>query len=1102
MKKKVIALIMIIPLVFLITIFSVGKVASIIADIPVSGIKIITQSDEGFIYLDMANYNANPDNYIYMQAQVEPSNAKNQNYTFKVEAAEEDTEPADISIDETTGLLTLNGTGKAKVTAVSADKGYTDSVILSIMSSKVVSLEPVVKKATGENIEITSTDKREYQATLGAGEYQFTSIINPTELSSSSVTWSSSNSNVISINEVTGKASARLSGEAIITLDCDNVVEGFEPTTIKVTVPYQGGASGMVIEGKSDNELMFEKGKNVVSFLLELEEPLPGLGETVYLGITGNYFLNDSYEALDDEGKRYKVTLTLENGHPENITLKLGIAGKSAKSTLVLAFTDFKFNVYTSYHQTMEDDVYQRQGSKVQYVAIGEPSDDNVIYEWTTSDSALGLNVKNGGLSAEIVANHTGDYKLFVTAYEKVIDGNSGETEKGDKIYTIEKNIHVVRGVYSIDFVKQMGSSDGEGLLTLGDTAIDDSGYINDYYPEIKMKIQYDDGTIGGYNAEDLVFTSENNAIVSHHATQDCFKVRINGDGVSTITAKWSNGINMGVEIKTSIKLRAVKNGVMIGIECDDPVKNYRHLRKVCSGSKDDDMMKVILMKDIMLGEEKMSVKTARDYAYTKLTDYDWTYYRNRKETRPDVYYLIEFRNDIHGNGHVINAQNFTMAKDGNNPLLFRGPLDFVSTGSASVKAQDNIVFLVRKDNVHINNVDLKGCSDSLLLNDEQTGIDLTKLNYAGTTLEICANTSLTNSRVSNGRTVVRIFGGETKDNPETDANYDPVVSSFSDVNVGEERVNARIESCILSNAREFILKIGSNRAVRPDTFDSADTYRPKVMYNAQNQPYRTYNWVNADVKVEKANRNQYDSTVGGVEQYDDYFYNNYVITDVVLKNSVLSSSGLLTIGMETHFSGSMLDGYQAFYKEEWNDCASTSFASVLRMEGEVKMYDWKPLSNIDSSTLIEGDGDMSEFLRLDISLMLSTIAKNRTEFAPLIVEKEGKKMVHGGVAFYGGGYNYSWIDDSKVTTNLPKCYNVNLDFLAEGLDLDDPETANSPLYMQGMALPLAAGFQDFSFFMYDNNSTFNYEKQQSELNSGSAYILPIAPVEGISQGE
>ena len=42
MKKKIIALIMIIPIVFLIALFSVGKAAGVYADIPVTGIQITT----------------------------------------------------------------------------------------------------------------------------------------------------------------------------------------------------------------------------------------------------------------------------------------------------------------------------------------------------------------------------------------------------------------------------------------------------------------------------------------------------------------------------------------------------------------------------------------------------------------------------------------------------------------------------------------------------------------------------------------------------------------------------------------------------------------------------------------------------------------------------------------------------------------------------------------------------------------------------------------------------------------------------------------------------------------------------------------------------
>jgi len=42
-----------------------------------------------------------------------------------------------------------------------------------------------------------------------------------------------------------------------------------------------------------------------------------------------------------------------------------------------------------------------------------------------------------------------------------------------------------------------------------------------------------------------------------------------------------------------------------------------------------------------------------------------------------------------------------------------------------------------------------------------------------------------------------------------------PVVEDKAAFNVQDEKINVHIESCVLSNAREFILKIGSNRALK-----------------------------------------------------------------------------------------------------------------------------------------------------------------------------------------------------------------------------------------------------------------------------------------------
>ena len=83
------------------------------------------------------------------------------------------------------------------------------------------------------------------------------------------------------------------------------------------------------------------------------------------------------------------------------------------------------------------------------------------------------------------------------------------------------------------------------------------------------------------------------------------------------------------------------------------------------------------------------------------------------------------------------------------------------------------------------------------------------------------------------------------------------------------------------------------------------------------------------------------------------------------------------------------------------------------------------------------------------------------------IVSKiNGKEYVHGGVAFYGGGKNYSILDLSGYTFESMNQYLVNIGVLANSQD--------SELHTQGQLLPLAAGAEDFRFVMFDATSKFN----------------------------
>lgn len=1053
MKKKVIALIMIIPLIFLITLFSISQVASINANVPVSGIKITTQNDNGFIRLDMANYKSD----YYMTARVEPSNAYDQKYAFGVSAVSQDEKLADVQIEQD-GQLLVNSDGKAKITATSNDGGFTDSVILSVRSSKVLSVTPTVMRTdTSEPIELTMVETNHYAMTVNGGGYTFGKIIVPTELNDSDVRWSSSNVNVMDINTVTGRANAKISGASTITAVCENGLNGPITVTIDVTVNYLGGEAGLTIDGKENNFLVFAKGTNKIDFLLELETANPRLGISQMLTITTgntNFVTAQEFKNLDSIGKRFKVTLTLMKGHPAEISFNITAPGQTAHGTLDVSFSEFDFNVYTSYHTSKDQTIYQKNGTSITYVVIGEPSEDGITYDWSLTGDGLEMTVDSTSAIATIKALKMGSYSLTVTALK---DGTpvAGKTKT--------KTITVVRGVYSLEFLDNAKTYGLEDILAIGNKQyVESKDDFNDYHAQLGLNVQYDNGDVSAYTGSnsnsDILFSSSNSSILEPLVTQtDLLRATVKGDGKATMTATWKYAEYFNQKVSSSIVLRCVNKGSM--------VQNYLQLKK--STEKN---YPVVLTSSVMLGWENMTVAELESESKLMDTDYDWTFYRNKDVvagkqtiTPPQIRYVMEFKNDVYGNGYTINANNFTMAQDRTGkPLLFKGPLDFVSSGTAAVKAQDNIVFLVRESDIIIDNVILKGCSDESLSNGEN-GIDLTKLNYTGTTLEISGSTTLVNSRVNNGRTVIRIFGGET-------TNGDPIVEDYKDVNLEEERLFAHIESCIISHGREFLVKIGSNRAVRAKDAPDMASFSPTQFRDKNGKYYKVYDNLNAK---------------------DEYFYDNYVITDVTLKDSVLATCGLFTIGMETHFSGSMLDGH-AYFPDTWVNCASTSFASVLHLEGDIDFYDWKELAHVDSSTLIETTGDASEFLRLDINTMLEKVASYHAEYNDIIARRDDKKYVHGGIALYGGGYNYSCIDMSQMTTEALKNYEVNLSILAEG-ETDQ----NSTLYLQGTALPIAAGNQNFAFYMYNNDSITNYEHQQQKLQSNEAYILPVAPVPG-----
>ena len=988
---------MIIPIVFLIALFSVGKAAGVYADIPVTGIQITTQNEDGFIDVDVADYDP-----IAFLAQVQPVNARNQKYSFEISGVGGDEAPEGFKIID--GKLHIdNVVGKVKITAISAEKGFKDSVIVSAYSTKVLRIYP---KVNGEKI---ASDV----VSINGGENVFSAELYPENLSGETRIFEEIGGNhILKLNAVTGVAQALFSGETQVRITCPEGREGLEKVlTIKVNVDTD--STGFAVNGKSSGAKVTVK-NNATTAKLFVESKNDAL-ETSDLKLPEGVTASD-IERISEN--KFVLTLSFDKEFSNE-----EISGKVGATDFSLEFAEYNLDVRTSYYDGEGDEIKQKNNTKVTYVAYSE-SDDDADVTFEIIDGADVITLEQYGPFANITATKRGVAHIKITAKH---DGKS---------FYVEKTIRVVPNVYSMEFADSAKEYGIENILTIGgknhkgrhDTrtifvrVVTEAG--SETFTDEFMNVAFsDDNSLFSCKAQ----TATNADAVSA-------EIRATGTGLTTLNAELKNyNQYFGTNICAKIRLRAVKDGRNVG--------NYEELKTVTEAGHI-----VVLTSDVMLGVKNDG--TAMTEAELKkdvkkfTTTYDKTYLENSGENK-EVQYLIEFKNHVYGNGFEINADKFTQCKDATGvPKIFKGPLNFVAISSASVKGQDNVSFLVRTDNVLINNVVLKGCSDDSL-HEEDGRFNLSKLNYVGTTLEIAKSAKLLNSRVSNGRTVVRIFaGGSTMGSP--------VVEDKSAFNVQDEKINVHIESCVLSNAREFILKIGSNRALK-----QTNEVQRKLL-DINRNPYSPYDESN---------------------KTDKYFNDNYLINDVTLKNSVLETSGLFSVGMETHFSGGFLyDGTIT----TWEGCAATSYASALRLVGDVKMLDWKNLSNVDSSTLIEVTGEANPWLSMNVAEMMKEVARVNTACRDIILNVGGTEYVHGGIAFYGGGYNYSYLDLTRANDETKQfgVYDVNISVLKNS------EKEN--IKQQGKMLPMAAGAGDFRFYLYNNKSSRNLSWQESIKNQGN----------------
>lgn len=1024
---RIIVLLMVIPLLLIITTSTVVNVTEILVDVPVSSVEILGE-DNLHIAIDGKDESGAYDNSYRIETVVKPDDATHKNVTFKIEEVEGQ-KKAEVIIKD--GVIRPLTEGTIRVVATAGARS--DEIQITYTSDSVYSVkrtaDNTLKVAEGKELSVKNYLSVYPEDAAYAAETEFSS---PLKASFDKVT-----------GVIVGKArgttclTIKIPGIAIDEKD-GTVTDCVHEATLPISVTPTTTTSGISFAGE-DNLYCATLGTYSAEFGYDI-------------AVFGNRFFEEELSAekpdavdgvtlVPNDDGTVKVTVTLSKSAVRNEVYEIKIKlGNDTVTTISVKNAPF-----------LSDEV----------VVAAEKS----YYQIGTKNVAFGI--KADGDASDYAVEYFSDKPdvVYVTL-------NGIATMKKEGVATISGVLYDVRSGERLDVEIK------PAVITVVDAY--KSLVFKDKKAGLKNELAiacYDvDIATGSVRLTDFTFglsgslssggteTSVDNASDKLNWSSSDTDVAIVSDGKITVVSSGETTITAESAYNKLLGLRQPVKAE-ITVTCRKDAVNVDSYEKLTFATKNE--REIVLTSDVMLapkiGEKDFIgyVNYLNQCTTEMLTTADYSYYKdNDKSSDATIRYAVEFTASVYGNGYSINGEYITRSSDYKNYTLFDGPLDLVrldydltSKQNARVKAQDNIVFLVKKDGITIENVELKGCSDDSIK--ENGSINLGKLDKCGTVLEIVGNNSTVSySHINNGRTVMRVFGKATE--------YDADKLSANPI---DYRINATVNNCILENGREFILKLGSNQ------FKKNDPYKGNKFASAATDA----DYADAAPFLTDANGTDYE--VGKNYLNDQYFYDNYVMTDVTLQDSVFLNAGLFSVGFESKFGGVCLHGFDYseswdFSKRGWKNVAGTSYPAVLRLKGDVRFYDWKDINRINSDTLIEGDKNtIGKLINLDMKTLITNYVDESGK-SGMCVFYDGTTYVNGAIAFYGGGRNYSFVDYSETSEAFKSlaAYSV-------------------PMYaFKSQPVIYCAGENPFRFALYDANKGISVEKQFDDKSDGSAY--------------
>ena len=1088
MAKKLICLLLIIPVIVMISLFAATKSISNMVDYPVSGISL---SDETI------NLNLDKEETYTLDYVVYPINAKNKAVSISSSAVPERNEAkfeSELVEDGKVAIKPLSP-GSVYINVTTLDGAHTGTVRMNVTSNAITGIDGKIVDKDGNSINKLAVNE----------EASIHTTFEPKIPPDSSLVYESSNPNVATIDPATGKIKALRRGNVDFT-----VTSVFNPNfsytlSLGIYSDYSLGLSG--------SNLVVGEGSK-----LEIDTDLDGfdiskLKYTAYV-ITTDKYNNEIKTPLASSDISFTLSGSVEE---QNLALSYKFANENALGTYVVEIlyedelnpvsTSFTFNKAFDLSASFVD-----LGKNVTELFITPDFEKtnfiNFPFEITPNDvkSLCTYSVTSDNtdvlITNDFVLNQgkisfkplkPGVATITLTAsYKGLVEASATLTvyvSPGESFGINNPNISFEEGNAStnpnnfdphaftrspLEKVITLGKFEysGNALLPTLTQDVESHRLVLNYAFTGSNTAAIDPSFISNLRWEAVIYDKNGNEAVTND-------VYVNADGVVCFRDS-TNALNDIVKfrlvfgskenpqntIAASYNIRCVSNAIN--------VYSYYDLLRATTKNVD---MSVVLRNHVSRDFGYYTNESGKTVPYyvTMPTTYDYRYAINeygvgtdKFKNETEIKVLLEFRSNVYGNGHTINAHNLAYGYDATNnglkdDALFDGPLDFVAmkgngdyVGKAvSVKGQDNICFAVY-NGVTLNNVSLKGSS---LTPDANNQIELRHLDYSGTVVELLGeNATIEYSRISSGRTVVRAFG--TKDDPTA-------------------KINLDIKNSILSEAREFIIRAGSNRFVEGDYNNPAPSIQETV-----SDGYTAADKVDSSTAHNMKIGYSYSKLT---ENQQSYYDDNYINTFVTLENSVLKNTGLFAIGVDSHFASKALaDGNELVYNDPqmnaimrpfrineknktslidtWDGLSKTSYGAKIKFVGRVDLCTWKHIDTVDSSSLIDIPSGLSgasgfAFLTSKLSFDVAAMIEDHISLQhPLIMDG---KYVHGGIAFFGGGKNYGVFDASESTNAVLNGYVVGF---------GDLGAANM--------LKHAAGEEPFVFFMLDATSSFKYSHQ------------------------